>query len=155
MGKSMAPRAENQTRFPLQEYCGKNQSCWFGMELCMGETIEELLPNKFALIEDKSMIWKTRRVVQPNGDFGCVLNLLPGSSDLYSVEIWVDKVVAWRHSPNLSSGLLEKAQTSAYLLQETLRRHHPSVSWNAAGTHMSVSGDREFLAGLCYSFISL
>lgn len=57
------------------------------MELCMGETIEELLPNKFALIEDKSMICKTRRVIQPNGDLGCELNLLPGLSDLYSVEI--------------------------------------------------------------------
>ena len=56
MGKSMASRAENQTQFPFQEYCGKNQSCRFGMELCMGETIEELLPNKVALIEDKSMI---------------------------------------------------------------------------------------------------
>ena len=134
MGKSMAPRAENQTQFPLQEYCGKNHSCRFSMELCMGEMTEELLPNKFALIEDKSMIWKTRRVVQPNGEFGCVLNLLPGLCDLYSVEIWVNKVVTWHHSLNLSSGLLEKGQTSAYLLQQTLKRHHSSVSWNAPGT---------------------
>ena len=52
----------------------------------MGEAIEELLPDKSALTENKSMILKTRRVIQPNRDFRCVLNLLPGLGNFYSVE---------------------------------------------------------------------
>ena len=56
------------------------------MGQCVGEAIEELLPDKSALTENKSMILKTRRVIQPNRDFRCVLNLLPGLGNFYSVE---------------------------------------------------------------------